>query len=82
MSAEISQPNNATRTPTAELRFGIRISAPAQDPFNRLVGDDWHSLRWFATREERDAVMRDMGGRHRYSRSGDLPSVVLEPVER
>ena len=79
---EVSQPNNATRVESGELRYGIRVSAPPQDPFLRLVGRDWHTFHWFATREERDRAMQEMGMRHRYSRIGDAPSIVLEPVER
>ncbi|MCC7257044.1 MAG: hypothetical protein IT486_01605 [Gammaproteobacteria bacterium] len=70
-------------TPTAAAqRFGIRVSAPPGDPFRRLVGEDWHSFRWFATREDRDRTMQEMAERHRYSRIGDVPSIVLEAVER
>jgi hypothetical protein len=79
---EISQPNNATRVQSGELKFGIRVSAPPQDFFSNLVGKDWHTYHWFATPEERDRVMQDMGARHRYSRIGDVPNIVLEPVER
>ena len=79
---EISQPNNAVGTPAGEQRFGIRVSAPPTDPFARLVGPDWHTFHWFATRAERDRVMQDMGSRHRYSRIGDAPTIVLEPIER
>jgi hypothetical protein len=82
MSTEISQSNNATRPAGAERRFGIRVSAPPQDPFTRLVGEDWHTLHWFETRAERDRAMQDMAARHRYSRIGDVPSIVLEPIER
>ncbi len=57
-------------------------SAPPGDPFTQLVGSNWHSFHWFATREERDRAMQEMGARHRYSRIGDVPSVVLDPVER
>ena len=81
-NVEISQPNNAVGKPSAEKRFGIRVSAPPTDPFTRLVGADWHSIHWFATAAERDSVMQEMGARHRYSRIGDVPSIVLEPVER
>jgi hypothetical protein len=79
---EISQPNNATGSVGQETKFGIRISAPPGDPFRRLVGDEWHGERWFATREERDRTLQEMVARHRYSRIGDLPSIVVEPVER
>lgn len=82
MSVEISQANNATRDLDPERKFGIRVSAPPQDFFSQLVGRDWHTFHWFATRDERDRVMRDMASRHRYSRIGDIPSIVLDPVER
>jgi hypothetical protein len=79
---EISQPHNATGNPPREKPFGIRVSAPSADPFTRLVGKDWHTFHWFATREERDCALQEMGARHRYSRLGDAPSIVLEPIER
>lgn len=79
---EISQPNNATGNLQRERRFGIRVSAPPGDPFTRLVGKDWHTFHWYATREERDRAMQDMAARHAYSRIGDVPSIVLEPVEK
>ncbi len=79
---EISQPNNAVGPVAQQRRFGIRVSAPASDPFTRLVGADWHTFHWFVTREERDRVMQDMGARHCYSRIGDVPTIVLEPIER
>ncbi len=79
---EISQPNNATHAQSGELKFGIRVSAPPEDFFSDLVGKDWHTFHWFATREERDRAMLEMGARHRYSRIGDVPMIVLEPVER
>jgi hypothetical protein len=82
MNVEISQPNNATRSVDTDRRFGIRVSAPPQDPFARLVGTDWHTFHWFATRDERDRTLQEMASRHRYSRIGDVPSIVLEPVER
>lgn len=82
MTAEISQPNNATHGPDRECHFGIRVSAPADDPFTRLVDAGWHREHWYATRDERDAVMADMGARHRYSRNSDAPSILLEPIER
>jgi hypothetical protein len=82
MNTEISQANNATRNAEVTPRFGIRVSAPPQDPFTRIVGEDWNTVHWFGTREERDQQMQEMAARHRYSRRGDLPSIVLEPIER
>lgn len=79
---EISQPNNATGNVGIEPKFGIRVSAPPGDPFLHLVGPDWHTVRWFATREERDHALRDMTKRHSYSRLGDVPSIVVEAIDR
>lgn len=81
-TVDISQPNNAAGYVGMEPRFGVRVSAPPGDPFSRLVGADWQSLCWFATPEARDRAMQEMTARHRYSRSSDLPSIVVEAVER
>ncbi len=66
----------------AEARFGIRVSLPPGDPFRRLLGDDWHTEHWFPDRASRDAAMAEMAKRHRYSRIGDEPRIVLEAIER
>ncbi len=79
---EISQPNNATRSNDGDCRFGIRVTAPPQEFFSRLVGTDWQTTHWFATRAERDRQLAEMGARHRFSRDSDTPSVILEPIER
>lgn len=81
-TVDISQPNNAAGHVGTEPRFGVRVSAPPGDPFRLLVGDDWHSVRWFATREDRDRAMQEMTARYRYWRESDRPSIVVEPVER
>ncbi len=79
---EVSQSNNATRDAGGERRFGIRVTAPPWDFFSNLVGKDWETQHWFVTREERDRVMQEMGERHRYSRIGDVPTIILERLER
>jgi hypothetical protein len=79
---DVSQPNNATRPRDVARRFGIRVRAPERDFFSDLVGREWETFHWFATAEERDRVMQDMAARHRYSRIGDTPTLILEPVER
>ncbi len=66
----------------ASLRFGIRVTMPPGDPLRRVLGDDWQKEHWFASREERDAALLEMGRRHAYSRLGDLPSIQLSPLER
>ena len=65
-----------------EKRYGIRVRTNATDPFRLLIDDGWSAEHWYATPEERDAALEDMSGRHRYSRLGDLPTLVYERVER
>lgn len=66
----------------AALRFGIRVTMPASDPLRSLLGKDWHTEHWFASRLERDEAREEMGRRHAYSRIGDTPSIRLESIER
>ena len=81
---EQSNPHNLRSPPPAPttLRFGIRVTMPAGDPLRSVLGDNWHKEHWFATRDERDATLRDMASRHAFSRIGDTPSIRLEPLER
>jgi hypothetical protein len=62
--------------------YGIRVKMRATDTFARLLGSDWHREHWYATRRERDVALQDMASEHLYSRSGDKPTLVFEPVER
>lgn len=81
---DISNQHNLRRPqagPEAQ-HFGIRVTMPAGDPLRRVLGEDWHREHWYATRDERDAAILDMGQRHAYSRIGDTPSIRLEPIER
>ena len=66
----------------AERRFGIRVSLPPGDTFNRLLGDDWERVLWYATEAERDAAFDNMAERHGYYRQTDTPTQVLEKLVR
>jgi hypothetical protein len=81
---DTSNPHNLPRPlpEPASLRFGIRVTMPPADPLRRILGADWHREHWYATREERDAALREMGSRHAFSRIGDTPSIRLAPLER
>jgi len=80
---KVSQAHNQPPSPAAaDCRFGIRVSMPPGDTFHNVLGADWETFHWFPDRESRDAAMADMAKRHRYSRIGDEPSVVLQSVER
>jgi hypothetical protein len=55
---------------------------PPGDPLRWVLGNDWHTEHWFATREERDESLRDMASRHAFSRIGDTPSIRLDAIGR
>ena len=40
----------------AERPWGIRVTAPSTDPFNKLVGGDWSREHWFIDAASRDAA--------------------------
>lgn len=78
-----SQAHNQPASPSdQERRFGIRVCLPPGDTFHAILGEDWESFHWFPDAASRDAAMADMARRHQYSRIGDDPSIVLQPVER
>ena len=62
--------------------YGIRVSMRASDTFARLLGAGWHREHWYATSEERDAALKEMASEHLYSRIGDKPTLIYEPIER
>ena len=65
-----------------ERRFGIRVTLPPGDTFQRLFGDDWEMLHWFASEAERDTAYEQMAKRHGYYRGTDSPTQVLEKLVR
>lgn len=78
---DVCHPHNLNSESTAVKKFGIRVSLRPQDSFARLIGTNWERVHWFATAAERDRVLRDMAGEHRYSRRGDSPTLRFEPIE-
>ena len=65
----------------AERPWGIRVTAPSTDPFNKLVGGDWSREHWFIDAASRDAAFDQMRDRHGYYRIGDDPSIILEKID-
>ncbi|MEM9208120.1 MAG: hypothetical protein AAGA61_02645 [Pseudomonadota bacterium] len=65
-----------------DRRFGIRVSLPPGDTFNRLLGEDWERVLWYATEAERDAAFDNMATRHGYYRNTDTPTQILEKLVR
>jgi hypothetical protein len=78
----ICHAHNLLRRLDAPKPYGIRVSLPPGDTFTRLLGSTWQRHHWYATREERDRALADMASEHLYSRRGDRPTLVFEPVER
>jgi hypothetical protein len=78
----ICHEHNLARPLPKQLPFGFRVKARATDPFKNLVGSDWSKEHWFATREERDRAIKEMGGRYVYFRPGDAPTVEFEKLEK
>ena len=70
------------RADTAEHRFGIRVTLPPGDTFRAIIGDDWETVHWYPDEASRDQALAEMARRHPYSRIGDAPRIVLEPVQR
>ena len=50
--------------------------------FAHLIGEDWEKTHWFDTAAERNRTLRDMQREHEYSRRGDKPTLVFEPIDR
>ena len=66
----------------AERRFGIRVTLPPGDTFQRILGDEWERVHWYATEAERDAAYEKMAVRHGYYRNTDTPTQKLEKLVR
>ena len=79
----LSNPHNLNSVPQNEKQpYGIHISLAENDPFRRLVAENWEVFHWFTNAADRDATLADMSRRHEYSRRGDVPTLRYKPVER
>jgi hypothetical protein len=79
---EIVHEHNLLKPLDVPKPYGIRVSLPPRDTFTRLLGPGWQQHHWYATREERDRALAEMAREHLYSRRGDRPTVLFEPVEQ
>lgn len=79
---DICHPHNLSKPLDTPKPYGILVRIRATDTFARLLGNTWQHEHWFATRAERDRALADMASEHLYSRSGDKPTLVYEPIER
>lgn len=74
--------HNLDHEPPKHCPYGIRVKLRSTDPFKNLIGQGWTKEHWFATREERDEVLRQMSGRYLYFRPGDQPSMEYEKLDK
>jgi hypothetical protein len=74
--------NRSRPVPDSPKAWGIRLSLPEQDPMRLVLGDDWHEYQWFASEEDREAKLAQLQGQFVYYRKGDVPSFVVERVNR
>ncbi len=65
-----------------ERCFGIRVTLPPGDTFQRLLGSDWEMFHWYASEAQRDAAYEQMALRHGYYRGTENPTQVLEKIVR
>ena len=78
---EVVHAHNLLKPPDPKP-YGIRVRPAPGDVFSRLLGNDWQRHHWYATRAERDRALTDMSSEHLYSRRGDRPTPIFEPVEQ
>ncbi|MEO0974221.1 MAG: hypothetical protein AAFX85_14100 [Pseudomonadota bacterium] len=62
--------------------YGIRMYLPATDSFVNILGNDQAMFRWYASEADRDRALREMRSEHLFSRAGDRPTLIYEPVEQ
>lgn len=79
---DIVHPHNLSAPLDVPKPYGIRVRMRPNDTFARLLGTGWHREYWYPTAAERDAALEEMASEHRYSRRGDKPPLIYEPIER
>lgn len=82
MNAACHEHNRSRPLPDAPKTWGIRLSLPANDPMIPVLGADWHEYQWFASEAEREAKLEQLRRQFIFYRKGDIPSFVLERVNR
>jgi hypothetical protein len=79
---EICHSHNLIEALDRPKPFGVRVRMRANDTFAGLLGTDWQRLHWYHTHEERDRALAEMASEHLYSRAGDRPTLIYEPIDQ
>ncbi len=61
--------------------FGIQMELSTDDPMKLVLGDDWETIRWYASAAERDRAYDEIRGQHVWSRSGDRPTMRYAKID-
>ena len=61
--------------------YGIRMELSSVDPLAAVLGEDWETVRWYASEAERDRAFDDVRKQHVWSRSGDRPTMHYEKIQ-
>ncbi|MEM9384419.1 MAG: hypothetical protein AAGA68_05115 [Pseudomonadota bacterium] len=62
--------------------YGIRMRLPVTDSFVNILGNDNLMYRWYASEQARDEALEKMRAEHLFSRAGDRPTLIYEPIEQ
>ena len=64
-------------------KYGIRITLTENNPMRlpHLLGDDWESVHWYDSEEDRDSALADMSRQLPNYRDGDLTAQVFDKIE-
>lgn len=62
--------------------FGLRLSLPAGDTFDGILGSGWQKERWFRSEAERDRAIYELRKQHPYYRLGDRPTLEIAKINR
>lgn len=65
-------------------KYGIRITLTENNPMRlpHLLGEDWQSLHWYGTEQERDKALADMSQQLPIYRKGDNIAQIFAKIER
>jgi hypothetical protein len=69
-------------TAGVDRNYGIRVTLPAGDTLQKILGNDWEKLHWYPSEADRDSAFERMAGRHGYYRQTDTPTQILQKIVR
>ena len=77
----ICHTHNLVQIKAGEKPWGIRLTLPAGDALSNVLGDEFESVKRFATERERENAIQVLRQRFPYYRSGDRPTYIIERLD-